>query len=74
MLKGFRIKSVDGGWLHLEETEDLQSVRVCIDYDDAQSAIWLDKDAFNNLMDLRYKLEVHLKEDKEVQDGKSAVA
>ena len=72
ILKGFRIKSVDGGWLHLEETEDLQSIRVCVDYGDAQSALWLDKDAFNELMDLHYKLDVHypVKEvDEEVQDA-----
>ena len=79
MLRAFRIKGIDGGWLHVEETENLESVRICIDYpDDAQSSVWLDKDAFNDLLDLRYKLDIHypLKEEKEgeeVQDAEQVV-
>ena len=72
MLKGFRIKGVDGGWLHIEETENLDTVRICVDHGDAQSSVWLDKTAFEDFLDVRYKLEVHYsakKEDKEVQDG-----
>jgi len=76
MLKGFRIKGVDGGWLYIEETENLETVRICVDHGDAQSSVWLDKDAFNDFLDVRYKVEVHypVKEvDGEVQDANSGV-
>ena len=62
MLKGFRIKGVDGGWLHIEETEEKQSVKVCVDHGDAQTSVWLDYDAFNQLTDLRHKVDVDLPE------------
>ena len=74
MLKGFKIKGTGGGWLHIEETENLESVRVCIDHGDSQSSVWLDKDAFNDLLDLRYKLDIHypLKEEKEGEEVQDA--
>ena len=71
MLKAFRIKGIDRGWLHIEE--NLKSVQICIDYpkEGSKSCIWLDKDAFNDLLDLRYKLDIHypVKAAEEVQDG-----
>ena len=76
MLKAFRIKGTDGGWLHIEETEDLETVRICIDYpEDSQSSVWLDKDGFNDLLDLRYKLDIYypLKEEEEEQNAKQVV-
>ena len=54
MLKGFRIKGVDGGWLHIEETEDKQSVRICVDHGDAQTSIWLDRAAWEEVLDMKY--------------------
>jgi len=76
MLKAFRIKGTDGGWLHIEETENLESVRICIDYpDDSQSSVWLDKDGFMDLLDLRYKLDIHypVKAEEEGEDAKQVV-
>ena len=75
MLKGFKIKGTDGGWLHIEE--ELESAQICIDYpkEGSKSCIWLDKDAFNDLLDLRYKLSIHypLKAEEEVQDADCSV-
>ena len=64
MLKGFKFRGVDGGWLHIEETEDLQSIKVCVDHGDAQTSVWLDREAFNDLTELRHKIDVNYPEEK----------
>lgn len=61
MLQEFRIEGIEEReYLRIEETEDHERVKIAVDLGDAFAAICLDVYAWNRLMTLGGKLDIHV--------------
>jgi len=74
LVKGYSLVSEDGVYIRVEETPEQKRIILSLSRDGKTETASLNKEMFDALFDLKYKMEVHYELKEEIEGLKEDVA